>query len=90
MMTDILERMNQLLGSSNRLSAKPLYTQKEEPVLLVLEDLATLGYRLACRQSGLDLDHTLIAIRNLAKFHAASVAISEKVFISFIFNFIII
>lgn len=79
MMTNALTKMNNLIGSSSRFSSKILYTQIEDPVLLVFEDLSSLGFRVANRQSGLDIDHTLLAIRSLAKFHAASVAVCEKV-----------
>lgn len=78
MMSDTLIKMNKLLGPKHRLSAKALYVQSENPTLLVIEDLAPLGFRMACRLSGLDLDHTVLALRGLARFHAASVAICEK------------
>lgn len=79
MMTDTLIKMNKLLGPENRISGLGLYVQKENPTLLVMEDLATLGYRMACRHAGLDLDHCKLAIRGLARFHASSVAVCEKV-----------
>lgn len=79
MMTNTLKKMNSLVGPSSRFSGTGYYTQSEDPVLLVLEDLSPLGYRMACRHSGLDMEHTLLAIRGLAKFHAASVAVCEKV-----------
>ncbi|XP_039313572.1 uncharacterized protein LOC105198287 [Solenopsis invicta] len=78
MMSDTLIKMNKLLGPKHRLSGKGLYVQSENPTLLVMEDLAPLGFRMACRLSGLDLDHTILALRGLAKFHAASVAVCEK------------
>ncbi|XP_020283258.1 uncharacterized protein LOC109854513 [Pseudomyrmex gracilis] len=77
MMTDTLKKMNKLLEPKYRVSGKCLYVQKN-PTLLVIEDLAVLGFRMACRQSGLDLDHCVLALRGLARFHAASVAICEK------------
>lgn len=78
MMTDTLKKMNKLLGPKHRVSGTCLYVQKN-PTLLVIEDLAPLGFRMACRQSGLDLAHCVLALRGLARFHAASVAICEKV-----------
>ncbi|XP_018405008.1 PREDICTED: uncharacterized protein LOC108781530 [Cyphomyrmex costatus] len=78
MMSDTLDKMNKLLRPKHRLSGKILYMQNENPVLLVIEDLATLGFRMANRLSGLDLDHSILAIRALARFHAASVALCEK------------
>jgi len=78
MMTDTLEKMNKLLGDYP-LNGKSLFVQKENPILLVIEDLAPLGFRMACRRSGLDINHSILAIRGLARFHAASVALCEKV-----------
>ena len=79
MMSDTLDKMNKLLGSKHRLSAKILYAQNENPILLVIEDLASLGFQMADRLSGLDLDHSILALHRLAMFHAASVALCEKV-----------
>ncbi|XP_066584096.1 uncharacterized protein [Prorops nasuta] len=79
MMTSTLVKMNELLAPTGiRLSSRALYIQREEPVLLVLEDLAPLGYCMAERTSGLDLTHCLLAIKNLARFHASTVAVLEK------------
>lgn len=79
MMTGTLDKMNKLIQPKYRLSGKGMYVQEENPTLLVMEDLAPLGYRMACRHSGLDLDHCILALRGLARFHATSVAICEKV-----------
>ncbi|XP_071579972.1 uncharacterized protein [Temnothorax nylanderi] len=78
MMSDTLDKMNKLLGPEHRLSGKGLYVQNKNPTLLVIEDLAPLGFRMADRLSGLDLAHTILALDGLARFHAASVAICEK------------
>ncbi|KAG7206679.1 hypothetical protein KM043_000354 [Ampulex compressa] len=78
MMTNTLKKMNDMLGSGHRLNGQALYVQKENPTLLVIEDLAPLGYRMADRQAGLDLAHCLLAIRGLAVFHASTVAVCEK------------
>ncbi|XP_011633621.1 uncharacterized protein LOC105424846 [Pogonomyrmex barbatus] len=77
MMSDTLDKMNKLLEPKYRLSGKCLYAQKN-PTLLVIEDLAPLGFRMACRLSGLDLAHSILAIQGLSRFHATSVAICEK------------
>lgn len=79
MMMDTLEKMNHLLGYERRLSAKGIYVQNEYPLLLAFEDLAPLNYRMADRQAGLDLSHCILALRGLARFHASSVAVCEKV-----------
>ncbi|KAL2717335.1 uncharacterized protein V1478_013035 [Vespula squamosa] len=78
MMTDTLKKMNSLLGPDHLISGRIFYVQKEYPVFLVIEDLATLGFRMADRQAGLDLSHCLLAMRGLARFHASSVAVCEK------------
>ncbi|XP_018355492.1 PREDICTED: uncharacterized protein LOC108756290 [Trachymyrmex septentrionalis] len=78
MMSNTLNKMNKLLEPKYRLSGKTLYVQNENPMLLAIEDLTSLGFRMANRLSGLDLDHSILALRNLARFHAASVALCEK------------
>ena len=78
MMSNTLSKMNTFLGPDEKLNGRGLYTQ-ENPPLLVIEDLAPLGFRMADRQAGLDLNHCLLAIRGLARFHASSVALVEKV-----------
>lgn len=80
-MSETCPRMQQILGQvlEASLAARCMYVQYEKPVHLIVEDLAPKGFRMADRQAGLDLDHCLIAIRNLAAFHASSVALFEKV-----------
>ena len=79
MMSNTLDKMNKLLEPKYRLSAKILYVQNEDPMFLAIEDLASLGFQMANRLSGLDLDHSILALHRLAMFHAASVALCEKV-----------
>ena len=45
---------------------------------LVLEDLMTLGFQMANRHDRLDSLHCTLALKGLAKFHAASVAVYDK------------
>lgn len=78
MMNTALKEMQALLPDT-KLSGKCLFTQEEDPPLLVIEDLAPLGFRMADRQAGLNLQHSLVALRGLAKFHASSIAVYEKV-----------
>ncbi|XP_018396934.1 PREDICTED: uncharacterized protein LOC108775148, partial [Cyphomyrmex costatus] len=78
MMSDTLVKMNKLLEPKYRLSGRSLYVQSENPTLLVIEDLMSLGFQMADRLSGLDLAHSILAVQGLARFHAASVAICEK------------
>lgn len=80
MMSNSLRKMQQMLGS--RLGANVLYFRMERPICLMLEDLARLGFRMADRFSGLDFDHSKLTLQSLGKFHAASVALCEKVIFS--------
>lgn len=77
MMTNTLRKMSELLGS--RVSAQTYYAKLERPLCLIMEDLAPLNFRMANRHTGLDKDHATLAIRGLARFHAATVALCEKV-----------
>jgi hypothetical protein len=45
---------------------------------LVMEDLSAAGFRMLDRLQGLDLDHCLLVMRALAKFHAASVVLHQQ------------
>ncbi|CAG2055219.1 unnamed protein product [Timema podura] len=45
---------------------------------LILEDLRPRGYKMADRRSQLDLDHTCLVLRALAKLHAMSLAMLEE------------
>nr|XP_003704346.1 PREDICTED: uncharacterized protein LOC100878674 isoform X1 [Megachile rotundata]XP_012142850.1 PREDICTED: uncharacterized protein LOC100878674 isoform X1 [Megachile rotundata]XP_012142851.1 PREDICTED: uncharacterized protein LOC100878674 isoform X1 [Megachile rotundata] len=77
-LTDTMRKMNDMLGLEYRLCAKVYHVRMEPPICLVMEDLSTLGFRMANRQVGFDMDHTLLALRGLARLHAASVALCEK------------
>ena len=79
MMTDTLPKMNEVQGYVKPLNARCFYIEKGEPTVLVFEDLAPMGFQMANRQAGLDLNHCLLAIRSLARFHACSVRVCEKV-----------
>lgn len=46
---------------------------------LVFEDLSSLGYRTASRESGMDECHAIMVLRRLAQFHSVSVVAMEKV-----------
>ncbi|XP_011705481.1 PREDICTED: uncharacterized protein LOC105460679 [Wasmannia auropunctata] len=78
MMLNTLDKMNKLLSPEHCLSGKGLYVQNENPILLVIEDLIPLGFRMV-DLSALDLAHSILVLHGLARFHAASVAICEKV-----------
>lgn len=51
----------------------------EDPVdIIVLEDLKQGGFTIGNRCVGLDLDHALLAVEKVSKFHAASLIYLEK------------
>lgn len=45
--------------------------------IVILEDLSTEGYRLATSRTKLSLEHILLALKSLGKFHAASYIIKS-------------
>lgn len=77
-LTDTMRKMNKMLGSEFRLCPTVYHVRMEPPLCLVMEDLTSLGFRMANRQVGLDMDHTLLALRAMARLHASSVALCEK------------
>lgn len=80
MLTDTLPKMNKLLGPDNRISGRCFYSQSKDLTFLVIEDLQPLGFRMASNNPSFDIEHILLAIRGLARFHASSVAVCEKVY----------
>ncbi|ODM99554.1 hypothetical protein Ocin01_07129 [Orchesella cincta] len=53
---------------STRFDAEPWISEN----FIVLEDLRTKGYKMLDRRKGLDLDHVLLTIKQLANLHALS------------------
>jgi hypothetical protein len=43
-----------------------------------MEDLLPLGFKMVNRHDGLDLDHCLLAMKQLGKFHATSVLVRHQ------------
>jgi hypothetical protein len=62
-------------GNFEPLAPKCIYACKH---FLVLEDLSAAGFRMLDRRQGLDLDHCLLVMRTLAKFHAASAVLHQE------------
>ena len=58
------------------LSARYMPTNMKN--VIVLEDLQQLGYKMANRHTGLDLEHCEMTVRALARFHAVSVALHKS------------
>lgn len=74
---DIVPRIESSLGV--RLGPKLVYGTDEPPRAIIMEDLTPEGFCIKNRQHGLSMSHATMAIRNLARFHAGSVALSEEV-----------
>ncbi|CAH1406800.1 unnamed protein product [Nezara viridula] len=49
---------------------------------ILLEDLKVCGYSLVPRQKGLDLDHAILALRGLGKYHGMAKVLEERGIIS--------
>lgn len=77
---NILPEMQKILASIDEDSEIfPLVLAVDRKLdVIVLEDLAEKKFVMADRLKGLDLDHTLMALRKLARMHAASVIIHKK------------
>lgn len=73
----VLPRIEEFVGCT--LGPKLLY-DNENSNFIIMEDLLSKGYSMLNRQKGLSLPQCLVAIEKISKFHAGSVALTEKVF----------
>ncbi|XP_076032190.1 uncharacterized protein LOC143019993 [Oratosquilla oratoria] len=55
-----------------------LFNPKEGAETLFLEDLRDRDFKMFDRRKGLDLDHSLLVVKELARLHAASVLLQKK------------
>uniref|UniRef100_A0A1I8NTJ7 CHK kinase-like domain-containing protein n=1 Tax=Stomoxys calcitrans TaxID=35570 RepID=A0A1I8NTJ7_STOCA len=67
-----------LIGQGTKFGAKCFYTTREPMQTIVFDDLTQYGFKLACRQNGLNEEHCVVILQKLAKFHAASMVLLEK------------
>ena len=58
-------------------SPKHFHSQSS-PELMVMEDLAEKGFRMAERSTGLDMEHSLLVMKKIARCHASSAVLHEK------------
>jgi len=66
-------------GNCQPFSPKFLYTVSGLPTCaIVMEDLTAQGFRMAERTTGLDLNHCLLVMKHIGRYHAASVVLHEK------------
>ncbi|XP_046416554.1 uncharacterized protein LOC124177790 [Neodiprion fabricii] len=73
---NVLPRIETALGI--RLGPKLVYGRDEPPRVIIMEDLTPEGFHVKDRQEGLSMAHATMAIKNLARFHAGSVALAEE------------
>lgn len=78
MYMDIIPKISKLLGGEF-MCARCFYSIKQPVQLIVFEDLKSLGYQMADRQSGIDEKHCRLVLSKLGRFHAASIVLAEKV-----------
>lgn len=45
----------------------------------MLEDLSALGYKMTDRKKGMNVEHCLVVLKKIAKMHASSAVLFEKV-----------
>lgn len=55
------------------------YAANEEKSYLIFEDLSAIGFRIVDRCSALDVAHHKLVLSKLAKYHAATAVLVEKV-----------
>ena len=77
MFSSVLPKIEEYTGC---VLAPFLFYADDKSNYIVMEDLREQGYVIENRFKGLSIDHCLRAIEKMAKFHAGSVAIAEKVF----------
>nr|XP_016993660.2 uncharacterized protein LOC108055001 [Drosophila takahashii] len=76
----VLPKMKELLeeaGLKGKLTADTIVVDREHSTM-ILEDLAQYNYVNADRVKQLDLEHTKLTLKMLAKFHAASVILRQR------------
>ncbi|KAL6977981.1 hypothetical protein U1Q18_050638, partial [Sarracenia purpurea var. burkii] len=75
MYTEVLPQMYTIEDDEEYFSPRQYYF--DDKMSLVLKDLSQSGYRCADRIEQLDVEHSLYALRSLAKFHALSVKLEK-------------
>lgn len=71
----VLPKVEKLMGCS--IGPKLLYNN-ENGNFIIMEDLVSRGFKMLNRQNGLSLSQCFVAIEKIARFHAATVALTEK------------
>lgn len=73
----VLPQIELIVGK--KIGPKYFYESKEHSEIF-MEDLSKFGFKTKNRILGFTKDHMLMAIETLAKYHAGSIALDEKVF----------
>uniref|UniRef100_A0A1B0GJS4 CHK kinase-like domain-containing protein n=1 Tax=Lutzomyia longipalpis TaxID=7200 RepID=A0A1B0GJS4_LUTLO len=62
----------------SRTSLSPTEASVDADAVILLENIKIKGYTVGDRAKGFDLEHTELILRNVAKFHAAPIALRHK------------
>ncbi|KAJ8895508.1 hypothetical protein PR048_000841 [Dryococelus australis] len=65
------------LGKFLPFGARYICSEDSETRFLIVGDLAAEGFRMAKRQGGLDMDHCILLLKTLGRYHATSIALHE-------------
>jgi len=70
---------NSSLEDYQRLSANLLFTVTDLPQqVIVMQDLKAHGFKMADRTRGLDLQHGLLVMKQIGRYHGASAVLQQK------------
>ncbi|XP_073832379.1 uncharacterized protein [Musca autumnalis] len=75
--TDVLPRLA-ILSKADKFGANCFYATKSPMQTIVFNDLTVDGFKVASRQNGLDWNHSVLILEQLAKFHATSMVLLKK------------
>jgi Ecdysteroid kinase-like family len=82
MYQDVVPSFEKVLGEHDikvKFGATCYKAQLGDPTdVIVMEDLAERGYKMANRRLGLDMEHTQLILRKMAQWHAASAVLYER------------
>ena len=74
-----LQEASEERGKIQPFTAECYYSLPGPPVAaMVLQDLKSLGFKMAERKKGLDFNHCSLVLKTLAKYHATSVVLYEQ------------
>ena len=81
-LTKLTPRINKILSHCNKHPLrvpKCFYVSyKDNKEFLILEDLRKIGFQMLERKKPMDLQHTSLVLKELAKFHASSFVLEKK------------